>query len=102
VRAHVLIFTLLAFAHLALSQPKVTTGADHTARIGQIIDDNVKPLPASVKGMIVAYLDGFGPPVYKTYGIATADGTVALNEKTVFGVGSREPSPRSRTCRGFL
>jgi uncharacterized protein (TIGR03437 family) len=88
VRAHVLIFTLLAFAHLALSQPKVTTGADHTARIGQIIDDNVKPLPASVKGMIVAYLDGFGPPVYKTYGIATADGTVALNEKTVFGVGS--------------
>jgi uncharacterized protein (TIGR03437 family) len=61
---------------------------DHAARIGKIIDQAVNPLPSGFKGMIVAYLDSQGPPVYKTYGIATTDGTVPLNEKTIFGVGS--------------
>jgi uncharacterized protein (TIGR03437 family) len=85
-----LVSLVLSFAtlNLADAQTKATTSADHTARIGQIIDQAVNPLPTGFKGMIVAYLDSFGPPVYKTYGIATQDGTVPLNEKTIFGVGS--------------
>jgi CubicO group peptidase (beta-lactamase class C family) len=53
--------------------------------IEQAVRNN--PLPAGFKGMKIGYLDDFGP-VYKAYGIATENGTVAINEKTVFGIGS--------------
>ena len=53
--------------------------------IEEAVRDN--PLPARFKGMVIGYLDAFGP-VYKAYGIATVDGTVPMNERTVFGIGS--------------
>jgi len=44
--------------------------------------------------MIIGYLDDFGP-VYKTYGVATVDETVPLNEKTLFGSGRFETIHRN-------
>src|SRR5579872_584674 len=59
------------------------------AYIAQLIDQAVNPsqLPASYGAIAVGYLDQFGT-VYKFYGQATVDGTVPLNEKTMFGIGS--------------
>src|SRR5882757_8836091 len=78
-RVHVLTIALAA-ATVALAQ-------DHATRISQVIDKAMNPLPAGFKGTVVGYLDDVGP-VYKPYGIATVDGTVAMNEKTMFGIGS--------------
>jgi len=72
---------------IAVALATVALAEGHTARISQIIDQAMNPLPAGFKGTIVGYLDDFGP-VYKPYGIATVDGTVAMNEKTMFGIGS--------------
>lgn len=60
-----------------------------TAYVSQIIDLAVNPsqLPAGFKGLVVGYLDDFGP-VYKSYGVATVDRTVTLDEKMLFGIGS--------------
>ncbi len=62
---------------------------DRSAYVSQIIDGavNSPQLPSGFKGMIIGYFDDFGA-VYKSYGVASADHTVALNEKTLFGVGS--------------
>ena len=63
--------------------------AARTAYIKNLIDQSVNPgeLPAGYGSIMVGYLDQFGT-VYKGYGQPTVDGTVALNEKTVFGIGS--------------
>jgi CubicO group peptidase (beta-lactamase class C family) len=66
-------------------RPTVPRSAYVIHAIEQAVLDN--PLPAGFKGMMVGYLDEFGP-VYKAYGIATVDGTVPMNEKTLFGIGS--------------
>ena len=71
--------------------------ADRANYVAKAIDQAVNPskLPIGFKGMIVGYLDDFGP-VYKTYGIATVDGAVALNERTLFGIGSATNSSPPR------
>ena len=63
--------------------------ADRAAAVSKIIDTAVDPahLPTGFKGTMIGYLDDYGI-VYKPYGVATVDGTVAMNERTVFGIGS--------------
>jgi len=81
--------SFMLLAPLCLAQaPRNLSQAQRTAQIQQIIDQAVGALPAGFKGMIVGYLDSNGPAVYKTYGVATVDGSVPLNEKTIFGIGS--------------
>jgi len=56
----------------------------------EAIDSAVDPAhpPTGAKGLMVAYIGPDGLPTYKSYGLATEDGTVPLNENTLFGVGS--------------
>jgi CubicO group peptidase (beta-lactamase class C family) len=65
------------------------SASDHARYVAEVIDQAVNPahLPQGFKGMMVGYLDDFGP-VYVPYGVATVDGTVPLNETTLFGIGS--------------
>src|SRR5438874_6778153 len=75
----------VALTRFLSAQPKV----DRANYISQLIDQAVNPstLPSGYGAVMVGYLDDFGP-VYKSYGKATQDGTIALNEKTLFGAGS--------------
>jgi len=91
---HVYARLLVAMATLsvAVAQPvkrSQASASDHASYVSQVIDQVVNPsqLPAGFKGIMIGYLDNFGP-VYKSYGVATLDGTVPLNEKTMFGIGS--------------
>jgi uncharacterized protein (TIGR03437 family) len=79
------LIALAALATIISAQPNV----DRANYINQLIDQAVNPsaLPAGYGAIMVGYLDDFGK-VYKGYGKPTVDGTVALNEKTIFGVGS--------------
>ena len=77
-------FAAAAFLSLAVAQPQRgapsrLAAQDHAMQIAQIIDEAVNPsqLPKGFKGMVVGYLDDFGP-AYKSYGIATVDGTCLL------------------------
>src|SRR5581483_5251112 len=77
---------------LAFSLACVSVGAQNPARtayINTLIDQSVNPgqLPQGYGAVMIGFQDQFGP-VYKGYGQPTVDGTVALNEKTVFGIGS--------------
>ena len=77
---------------LVLGFSPIALFGQNTARaayIKNLIDQSVNPgeLPAGYGSIMVGYLDQFGT-VYKGYGQPTVDGTVALNEKTVFGIGS--------------
>lgn len=74
---------MLAAANAQLVNPT----AARAAYVSQVIDQAANPLPSGMGGMIIGYLDDFGT-VYKTYGAATVDGTVPLNEKTLFAIGS--------------
>jgi len=78
-----LVRTFVLFFLFACSCSAAISRADYVA---QVIDGAVNPgqLPAGFKGMVIGYLDDFGP-VYKAYGIATVDGTVRLDEHTLFG-----------------
>src|SRR5271154_5297760 len=71
----------------ALSAQSVNPTAARAAYVSQVIDQAANPAPSGMMGMVVGYLDDFGP-VYRTYGVATTDGTVPLNEKTMFAIGS--------------
>ncbi len=75
----------LAVVSLLDAQPQ----QDRANYISQLIDQIVNPsqLPSGYGAIEVGYLDDLGP-VYKSYGKATVDGTVPLNERTLFGIGS--------------
>jgi len=72
---------------VAANAQSVNPTAARASYVAQVIDQAATPAPAGMGGMIVGYLDDFGA-VYRTYGAATVDGTVPLNEKTLFGIGS--------------
>ena len=57
--------------------------------ISRVIDDAVTAasLPSGYGALVIGYRDD-SVTIYKTYGQATVDGTVPLNENTLFGVGS--------------
>lgn len=78
-RASVCLFLIAAAADAQTSA--------RSSYVAQVIDQAATPPPAGMGGMIIGYLDDFGA-VYRTYGAATVDGTVPLNEKTMFGIGS--------------
>lgn len=93
-KASFLVVGLVATLAAAGAQPREVkygqaAALDRASHVTQVIDQAVNPaqLPAGYMGIVVGYLDDFGP-VYKSYGKATVDGTVPLNEKTMFGVGS--------------
>jgi uncharacterized protein (TIGR03437 family) len=72
---------------VAADAQSVSPAAARASYVSQVIDQAATPAPAGMTGMIIGYLDDFGA-VYRTYGAATVDGTVALNEKTLFAIGS--------------
>lgn len=72
---------------VAADAQSVNPTAARASYVAQVIDQAATPAPAGMGGMIIGYLDDFGM-VYRTCGAATVDGTVPLNEKTLFGIGS--------------
>ncbi|HEY6346728.1 MAG TPA: serine hydrolase [Bryobacteraceae bacterium] len=82
---------LLAILTTAAAQAQNPSPAANrqAAYVSQVIQRAVaqNPPPPGFKGMMIGYLDDFGP-VYMPYGVATDDGTVPMNEKTIFGIGS--------------
>src|SRR5450432_550473 len=80
--ACVVVAVFSVFALAAQTSPRV----DYISRV---IDQTVSAagLPTGYGALVIGYRDDF-VTVYKTYGQATVDGTVPLNENTLFGAGS--------------
>jgi len=90
-RGAILFALTLSFASGQSLEPRRPQPAtlDYNGHITQIIDQAINPsqFPSGFKATMVGYLDDFGS-VYRPYGAATVDGTVPLNENTIFGIGS--------------